>query len=111
MVVKPFVNEYDKEIYDYIKESTHYDDLCEGEKSILYDLVHEVVKATGANLSMISIPDFVHKCYLGYTKNKSTITLQVIANCIDYCFPNKIARIVDIGNGHKQLIVRDKYLM
>lgn len=126
MIIKPFENEYDKEIYDCIKNDPEYNklvkkkdpvtkeytmqpEMSEGEKSILYDLVHEVRKFVYFDWKDINIPNFVHNCYKGYTKNKNLVSLQVVANCINYCFPNKLAKL-EGGSMYesKKLVITDR---
>lgn len=109
MIIKPFENEYDKEIYDCIKEDEEYSKLSEGEKSILYDLVHEVRKFIYFDWKDIDISNFIHNCYKGYTKNKNLVSLQVVANCINFCFPNKLAKL-EGGSMYesKKLVITDR---
>lgn len=105
MIIKPFENEYDKEIYDCIKEDKEYSKLSEGEKSILYDLVHKVRKFVYFDWKDINIPNFVRNCYKGYTKNKNLVSLQVVTNCINACFPNKLAKLEGSMYESKPLVV------
>lgn len=109
MIIKPFENEYDVEIYNCIKEAKKYEKLSEGEKSILYDLVHEVRKFVHFDWEAINIPNFVSNCYKGYTKSKNAISLQVVANCINVCFPDKLAKLVGSSmNETKRLVITDR---
>lgn len=101
MIIKPFENKYDKQIYNCLKEPGCYTDLSEGDKAILYDLMHDIKKIVKFDWSEINIPVFVQSCYFGYKKHKHAKVIQVLANCINSCFPDKTARIIKTDNGNK----------
>lgn len=109
MIIKPFENEYDKEIFDCIKEDKEYKKLSEGEKAILYDLCHEVRKYIHFDWTEIDIPNYVYNCCKAYTKNKNLVMGQVVANCINVNFPDKLAKLVG-GSMYesKKLVITDR---
>lgn len=109
MIIKPPETRYDVEIYECIMNDPEYNEFSEGEKSILYDLCHEVRKYITFNWSDINIPNYVYNCFKGYKKNKNVILVQVIANCINVCFPDKLARL-EGGSIYesKHLVITDR---
>lgn len=109
MIVKAPESRYDVEVYECIKNDPEYDKLVEGEKSILYDLVLEVRKIMNCRWDDILIPNLVHNCFIGYTKNKNLVMMQVIANCINTSFPDKLAKL-EGGSMYesKHLVITDR---
>lgn len=84
--------------------------MCEGEKSMLYDLVVSLPKYINFNWEDVIIENIVYNCYNAYMKNKNLITIQVIANCINACFPNKKAYVEksNLVGTSPNLIIEDR---
>ena len=109
MIVKMPETIYEKQIYNEVSTNEEYSTLSEGEKSILYDLCLDIHKYVNFDWSSIIIPNYVHNCYKGYTKNRNLISIQVIANCINACFPDKYATLEGSGMYEsKRLVIKNR---
>lgn len=126
MIINPPSNKYELQIYEEIANAEEYNrlipkkdpvtkelvmrpEMSEGEKSILYDLAISLPKYIYFNLEDIDIPNYVHNCCVGYNKNKNVVLMQVIANCINACFPQKLAKL-EGGSMYesKHLVIMDR---
>lgn len=89
MIISSPENKYEKEIADIISNKEH---LTEGVKSILYDLVLSVKKIMNLDYRDIDLNTMIEGIEKTYHKVPNIPVARVLVNCINYTFPDKIAK-------------------
>lgn len=108
MIISDPQNEYDVEIARIISTDKTFEKECEGNKSIVYNLVHSVQKAVGIPWNELNLEPLVIGCYKGFKKHPNSLLMVVIAACINIVFPDKKARIEGTSYSEQRLVIERK---
>lgn len=108
MIISTPQNEYDLEIARIIETSKDFEKECEGNKSIVYDLVHTVQKAVNIPWDKLNLEVFVSGCYKGFKKHPNSIMLVVVASCINFTFPDLKAKVEGTSYSEQRLVIEKK---